>query len=41
MLTKLMQCYGMDFLAFAEEQAIPFYEVAPLGSPVCRRKRAI
>jgi len=41
MLTKLMQHYGMDFLAFAEEQAIPFHEVAPLGSPVCRRKRAI
>jgi len=41
MLTKLIQHYGMDFIAFAEEQAIPFHEVAPLGSPVCRRKRAI
>ncbi|KAH8251188.1 hypothetical protein KR032_002186 [Drosophila birchii] len=33
MLTKLIQHYGMDFLAFAEEQAIPFHEVKPLGSP--------
>nr|XP_017003979.2 uncharacterized protein LOC108062000 [Drosophila takahashii] len=41
MLTKLIQHYGMDFLAFAEEQAIPFHQVAPLGSPVPRRKRAI
>ncbi|KAH8238784.1 hypothetical protein KR038_000319 [Drosophila bunnanda] len=32
MLTKLIQHYGMDFLAFAEEQAIPFHQVKPLGS---------
>ncbi|EDW87471.1 uncharacterized protein LOC6526651 [Drosophila yakuba] len=38
MLTKLIQHYGMDFLAFAEEQAIPFHEVVPLGSSVCRKK---
>lgn len=31
MLTKLMQHYGVDFLAFAEEQAIPFDQVVPLG----------
>lgn len=31
MLTKLMQHYGVDFLAFAEEQAIPFAQVVPLG----------
>ncbi|XP_030377036.1 three prime repair exonuclease 2 [Scaptodrosophila lebanonensis] len=31
MLTQLMQHYGADFLAFAEEQAIPFTEVVPLG----------
>ncbi|XP_017076057.1 uncharacterized protein LOC108111183 isoform X2 [Drosophila eugracilis] len=36
MLTKLIQHYGMDFLAFAEEQAIPFHQVVPLGSPVRR-----
>ncbi|KAH8352334.1 hypothetical protein KR084_003499 [Drosophila pseudotakahashii] len=41
MLTKLIQHYGMDFLAFAEEQAIPFHQVAPLGSPIPRRKRAM
>ncbi|XP_017023939.1 uncharacterized protein [Drosophila kikkawai] len=33
MLTKLIQHYGIDFLAFAEEQAIPFHQVKPLGSP--------
>lgn len=32
MLTKLIQHYGVDFLAFAEEQSIPFAQVAPLGS---------
>ncbi|XP_017117162.1 uncharacterized protein LOC108139054 [Drosophila elegans] len=37
MLTKLIQHYGMDFLAFAEEQAIPFHKVTPLGAPVCRK----
>ncbi|EDV57557.1 uncharacterized protein LOC113564235 [Drosophila erecta] len=37
MLTKLIQHYGIDFLAFAEEQAIPFHQVVPLGSPVCRK----
>ncbi|XP_034472932.1 uncharacterized protein LOC117780483 [Drosophila innubila] len=31
MLTKLIQHYGVDFLAFAEEQAIPFSDVVPLG----------
>ncbi|KMY87787.1 uncharacterized protein LOC6730799 [Drosophila simulans] len=41
MTTKLIQHYGIDFLAFAEEQAIPFQEVVPLGSPVCRKKSAI
>ncbi|EDW78163.1 uncharacterized protein Dwil_GK24851 [Drosophila willistoni] len=33
MVTQLIQHYGTDFLAFAEEQAIPFLEVTPLGSP--------
>ncbi|KAH8393500.1 hypothetical protein KR200_003009 [Drosophila serrata] len=37
MLTKLIQHYGMDFLAFAEEQAIPFHQVRPLGSPAQRK----
>ncbi|EDW03162.1 three-prime repair exonuclease 1 [Drosophila grimshawi] len=32
MLTRLIQRYGVDFLAFAEEQAIPFKDVVPLGS---------
>lgn len=32
MLTKLIQHYGVDFLAFAEEQAIPFAQVVALGS---------
>ncbi|KAH8405116.1 hypothetical protein KR222_002103 [Zaprionus bogoriensis] len=32
MLTKLIQHYGIDFHAFAEEQAIPFAQVKPLGS---------
>lgn len=41
MTTKLIQHYGIDFLAFAEEQAIPFQQVVPLGSPVCRKKSAI
>ncbi|XP_030561787.1 uncharacterized protein LOC115763387 [Drosophila novamexicana] len=31
MLTKLIQCYSVDFLAFAEEQAIPFANVVPIG----------
>ncbi|XP_017858569.1 PREDICTED: uncharacterized protein LOC108610786 [Drosophila arizonae] len=31
MLTKLIQHYGVDFLAFAEEQSIPFADVVPLG----------
>ncbi|XP_017047537.1 uncharacterized protein LOC108092459 [Drosophila ficusphila] len=31
MLMKLILHYGMDFLAFAEEQAIPFHKVLPLG----------
>ncbi|XP_068141000.1 uncharacterized protein [Drosophila tropicalis] len=34
MVTQLIQHYGTDFLAFAEEQAIPFLEVTPLGSPL-------
>lgn len=38
MLTKLIQHYGVDFLAFAEEQAIPFDEVVPLGGNVTRIK---
>ncbi|KAH8325034.1 hypothetical protein KR074_002449 [Drosophila pseudoananassae] len=33
MLTSLIQHYGMDFLAFAEEQAIPFDKVVSLGTP--------
>lgn len=33
MLTSLIQDYGMDFLAFAEEQAIPFDQVVSLGTP--------
>ncbi|KRG03178.1 uncharacterized protein LOC6576864 isoform X2 [Drosophila mojavensis] len=31
MLTKLIQHYGVDFLAFAEEQSIPFADVVPLS----------
>ncbi|ALC38335.1 CG3165, partial [Drosophila busckii] len=31
MLTKLIQHYGVDFLAFAEEQNIPFAEIIPVG----------
>ncbi|XP_034473910.1 uncharacterized protein LOC117781265 [Drosophila innubila] len=34
MLTKLIQHYGVDFLAFAEEQAIPFADVVPLGGKI-------
>ncbi|XP_016987675.1 uncharacterized protein LOC108050479 [Drosophila rhopaloa] len=41
MLMKLIQHYGMDFLAFAEEQAILFHQVRPLGSPVGRKWRAM
>ncbi|XP_041448329.1 three-prime repair exonuclease 1 [Drosophila obscura] len=37
MLTSLIQHYGMDFLAFAEEQAIPFSQITPLGSPIRRK----
>ncbi|BFF94258.1 three-prime repair exonuclease 1 [Drosophila madeirensis] len=37
MLTSLIQHYGVDFLAFAEEQAIPFSQVTPLGSPIRRK----
>ncbi|KAH8323282.1 hypothetical protein KR067_004322 [Drosophila pandora] len=33
MLTSLIQDYGMDFLAFAEEQAILFDQVVSLGAP--------
>lgn len=31
MLTKLIQHYNVNFVAFAEEQAIPFTEVVPIG----------
>ncbi|KAH8283500.1 hypothetical protein KR018_004189 [Drosophila ironensis] len=37
MLTALMQDYSLDFLAFAEEQAIPFLDVTPLGTPAKRK----
>lgn len=36
MLTKLIQYYGVDFLAFAEEQSIPFADVVPLGGKVSK-----
>ncbi|KAH8412419.1 hypothetical protein KR009_001846 [Drosophila setifemur] len=38
MLTSLIQHYGLDFLAFAEEQAIPFKQVTPLGAPVGQKR---
>ncbi|EDW25649.1 GL26302 [Drosophila persimilis] len=37
MVTALIQHYGMDFRAFAEEQAIPFSQIIPLGSPDRRK----
>ncbi|XP_017154543.1 three-prime repair exonuclease 1 [Drosophila miranda] len=37
MVTALIQHYGMDFRAFAEEQAIPFSQIIPLGSPARRK----
>ncbi|XP_062126089.1 uncharacterized protein LOC133838869 [Drosophila sulfurigaster albostrigata] len=38
MLTQLVQHYGTDFLAFAEEQSIPFSEVIPLGGTIRNNK---
>ncbi|KAH8376740.1 hypothetical protein KR093_001130 [Drosophila rubida] len=38
MLTQLVQHYGADFFAFAEEQSIPFSEVVPLGGKLPNNK---
>ncbi|KAH8273987.1 hypothetical protein KR044_007202 [Drosophila immigrans] len=38
MLTQLVQHYGTDFFAFAEEQSIPFSEVVPIGGMIPKNK---